>query len=236
MDEALAITRQVAEALGEAHEHGIIHRDIKPGNIMLEQDGRAVLMDFGLAKAVQSASALTEQGVQVGTPLYMAPEQIQGHTLDARTDIYSLGLTLYEMLAGEPPFEPGPTLAMMYKVLNEPLPDLRERNPVVAAGVLRLVASMTAKDLAGRYASAAELCANLDVAARGGLPLAIARDLTTDPGGQSTGLADKTLAELLPRGRRTRRYFLGVVVATLLSLAAAMVISGRDGPAPQTKD
>src|SRR5512145_1537767 len=105
LDEALAITKQVAGALEYAHQHGVIHRDLKPENILLHE-GEAMLADFGIALAVKEAggSRLTESGVSLGTPQYMSPEQATGNReLDARSDIYSLGAVLYEMLAGEPP-------------------------------------------------------------------------------------------------------------------------------------
>ncbi len=106
LDEALRLTREVADALGYAHSQGVIHRDIKPENILLER-GHAVVADFGIARAVASAGAdkLTQTGVAVGTPSYMSPEQSVGETdLDGRSDLYSLGCVLYEMLAGEPPY------------------------------------------------------------------------------------------------------------------------------------
>ena len=105
---ALSIMRQVASALAEANEHGIVHRDIKPENILLTRKGQVKVADFGLARCFaqdQQPLNLTQSGVTMGTPLYMSPEQVQGHTLDARTDIYSFGVTCYHMLAGEPPFK-----------------------------------------------------------------------------------------------------------------------------------
>ncbi|HEV2085199.1 MAG TPA: serine/threonine-protein kinase, partial [Gemmatimonadales bacterium] len=104
VEEALRITREAAQALGYAHEHGIIHRDVKPENILLTIDGNILLADFGIARALQDVEALTQTGLVVGTPAYMSPEQATGeHTVNARADVYSLGCVLYEMLAGEPP-------------------------------------------------------------------------------------------------------------------------------------
>src|SRR2546427_6241632 len=104
-EEALAITREVAEALGHAHAHGVVHRDIKPENILF-QGGHAVVSDFGIARAITAAAGarLTETGIAIGTPGYMSPEQASGREpVDGRSDLYSLGCVLYEMLAGEPP-------------------------------------------------------------------------------------------------------------------------------------
>ncbi len=121
IDEALAITRQVASALEHAHRHGVVHRDIKPANILLHE-GEAMVADFGIALALSEAGGdrLTESGLAVGTPQYMSPEQATGHRdLDARTDVYGLGAVLYEMLAGEPPFTGATAQAMIAKLLTE---------------------------------------------------------------------------------------------------------------------
>jgi len=121
LEEALTITRQIASALDYAHRHGVIHRDIKPENILLHE-GEAMLADFGIALAVKEAGGnrLTETGLSLGTPQYMSPEQATGeHQLDARSDIYSLGAVLYEMIAGEPPFSGATTQAVIAKLLTE---------------------------------------------------------------------------------------------------------------------
>src|SRR5262245_8602904 len=110
VEDAVRITREAAQALQYAHEHGVIHRDIKPENLLLTKDGNTLVADFGIGRALGGGEdPLTQTGMSVGTPAYMSPEQAAGErTLDARTDIYSLGVVLYEMLAGEPPFT-GPT-------------------------------------------------------------------------------------------------------------------------------
>src|SRR5207248_1691626 len=105
--DASRIARQVADALGHAHRNGIVHRDVKPDNILLDETGHVLVTDFGIAKAAQEASAsqLTTEGMVVGTPHYMSPEQATGEQVDNRSDIYALGVVLYQMLAGTPPFE-----------------------------------------------------------------------------------------------------------------------------------
>src|SRR3989454_11291659 len=126
LDDALQIPREVADALGYAHSEGIIHRDIKPENLLLSH-GHALVADFGVARALQSAAGerLTETGIAVGTPAYMSPEQATAERdLDARSDIYSLGCVLYEMLAGQPP-HPGPgAQAVLSERLTEPIPHI----------------------------------------------------------------------------------------------------------------
>ena len=157
IDEALRITREVADALGYAHERGITHRDIKPENILLER-GHAVVADFGIARAVAATGneRLTETGVAVGTPMYLSPEQAVGEpNLDGRSDLYSLGCVLYEMLAGKPPFT-GPTAVDITKqhLMQQPAPVTAAR-PEVAPGVATALMRVLAKDPAERLWPAA---------------------------------------------------------------------------------
>jgi serine/threonine protein kinase len=164
LDEALAITKQVAGALDYAHRQGIIHRDIKPENILL-QEGVAVLADFGIALAVREAGGnrLTESGLSLGTPQYMSPEQATGdRQLDARSDVYSLAAVLYEMLAGEPPHTGATVQAVIAKLLTEPPTRLRTIRETVPQGVDIAVAKALARVPADRYPSAAAFVAALD--------------------------------------------------------------------------
>ena len=157
IDEALRITRQVASALAHAHDQGVIHRDVKPENILL-YESEAMVADFGIALAVSAAAGerLTETGLVVGTPEYMSPEQALGEReLHARSDVYSLGCVLYEMLAGEPPFT-GPTAqAVIAKRLVDPVPAVRRLRDAVPEGVERALMGALARVPADRFASAA---------------------------------------------------------------------------------
>ncbi len=163
LEEALAITKQVASALDYAHRQGVVHRDIKPENILI-QEGEAVVADFGIALAVREAggSRLTESGLSLGTPQYMSPEQATGdRELNARSDVYSLAAVVYEMLAGEPPHT-GPTVqAVIAKLLTERPTRIRTVRSAVPEGIDDAVAKGLAKVPADRFAGAAEFAAAL---------------------------------------------------------------------------
>jgi len=166
LDDALQITREVADALGHAHSQGIIHRDIKPENILLSR-GHALVADFGVARAVQSAAGerLTETGMAVGTPAYMSPEQATAERdLDARSDLYSLGCVLYEMLAGEPPYTGPSAQAVLAKRFREPIPHIRTLRESVPEAIEEAVSKALAKAPVDRYRSAAEFAEALGLA------------------------------------------------------------------------
>jgi len=180
--EAVAIIRQVAEALRHAHERGIIHRDIKPKNIMLTRNRVAKLADMGLARATSDAeAAMAEAGRAYGTPYYISPEQIRGEVnIDRRADIYSLGATFYHMVTGRVPFE-GPTpSAVMHKHLKEPLTPPDHLNMQLTAGCAATIEKMMAKKRDERYSSCKELLADLDLLARGQPPYYAEQSLGQD--------------------------------------------------------
>ncbi len=158
IDEAIEITRSVAAALDYAHRHGVIHRDIKPGNILLH-DGQALVADFGIALAVSQAggSRLTETGLSIGTPHYMSPEQAMGdRELDARSDVYSLGAMLYEMLAGDPPYTGSTAQAIVAKVITEKAPLVTASRDTVPRHAAAAIAKALNKLPADRFSSAAQ--------------------------------------------------------------------------------
>jgi serine/threonine-protein kinase len=158
IDDAVQIAREAARALDYAHQHGVVHRDIKPENILLTRDGSTLVADFGIARALAAEEQLTQTGMTVGTPAYMSPEQAAGDpTVDGRSDIYSLGCTLYEMLAGEPPFT-GPTAqaVLMRRFTDTPRP-LHEARETVPPAVEQVVTRALARAPADRFASAGQL-------------------------------------------------------------------------------
>jgi serine/threonine-protein kinase len=171
--EALRIIIQMARALEHAHAHGLIHRDVKPKNIMITKEGVAKLADMGLARqASDVAAAQAEAGRAFGTPYYISPEQIRGEVdIDFRSDIYSLGATLYHMVTGQVPFE-GPTpVAVMQKHLKEPLLPPDHINTSLSAGLGEVVEVMMAKDRDRRYGSTTDLLLDLEAIQAGRPPL-----------------------------------------------------------------
>jgi eukaryotic-like serine/threonine-protein kinase len=166
----LDILRQVAAALGKASSQGIVHRDIKPENIMLAGSGEVKVADFGLARVAGDGGAnLTQVGVTMGTPLYMSPEQIEGRDIDSRSDIYSLGITAYHMLSGEPPFGGDSPLAVAVQHLNQPAPSLAARRANVPASLAAAVQRMISKKPGDRFRDPVMLLDELNVVLREGM-------------------------------------------------------------------
>lgn len=165
IDEVRRILRDVADALAYAHERGVVHRDIKPDNILMDAEtGRPMVTDFGIARAVSDGdSRLTATGMAIGTPAYMSPEQAAGErVIDGRSDIYALGIVAYQMLAGEPPFSAGSTPAMLVKHISETPVPISQRRADVPPDLARAVAVMLEKDPANRFATAGDLVRALD--------------------------------------------------------------------------
>ena len=168
--EVLRVLRGIGSALDAAHVAGLIHRDVKPSNILFTRDGEPVLADFGIARLMESEEQLTVQGTLIGTPHYMAPEMASGEEVGKSSDLYSLGVVLYEMLAGEPPF-PRPTpIAVVRAHIHEPPPPLSLRNPPVPDSVDAVVSRALAKQPAQRYRSGAALAAAFEDAILAGDP------------------------------------------------------------------
>jgi serine/threonine protein kinase len=153
----LAIARQLADALACAHGEGIIHRDIKPENLLVDSTGRIKVMDFGIACLAERTGGLTEEGMFLGTPTYMAPERLQLETADARSDLYSAGVLLYECITGRPPFEAKTHISFIAKVLTEAAIPPIMLTPDVSQPVSAMIMRLLAKDPAQRTQSANEL-------------------------------------------------------------------------------
>jgi len=177
--EALHVILQIARALAHAHERGLIHRDVKPKNIMMTKDGVAKLADMGLARlATDHQTAQAEAGRAFGTPYYIAPEQIRGEVdIDFRADIYGLGATLYHLVTGRVPFDAPSPAAVMHKHLKEPLTPPDHINPSLSVGLGEVVEVMMAKRPEDRYASTKDLLLDLQAVVQGEPPLQVRKVL-----------------------------------------------------------
>ncbi len=250
--EALAITLQAARGLAAAHRVKLIHRDIKPSNFLITQTGIVKLADFGLAKAVIGVPDLTCSSAVVGTPEYMSPEQCKGEDLDPRSDIYSLGVSLYEMLTGRRPFDAQTKVAVMYKHVHEAVPSDLRRTPGIPPSVAALVERMLAKRPEERFQSADDLIASLRPVAResqaDGKPLAHERPMAPaavpaaverSPAGYGTEGAVRAQQEALERWRELKRKKQLIARCALLTGGAAalgililVLVASAAGPRP----
>ncbi|MEO8088854.1 MAG: protein kinase [Gemmatimonadales bacterium] len=199
--EALRITREVASALGYAHGQGVVHRDIKPENIMLHE-GEATVTDFGISKALSAGNetALTQTGLTLGTPAYMSPEQAAGdEELDGRSDLYSLGCVLFEMLAGQPPFS-GPTAqAIIVKRFTDPAPSVRTTRPDVSAALERVLSRVLARSPQDRFTNAAQLVQALaSVPDESGYPVGSDTTVVSPQQASSKSIAVLPFADMSP--------------------------------------
>ena len=170
LEDAINIATQVAEGLQEAHNKGIVHRDIKSGNIMVTDKGQVKIMDFGLARTA-GRTLLTKEGTTMGTIAYMSPEQTKGETVDQRTDIWSLGVVLYEMLTGKLPFHGEHEQTVIYMILNKEPESLLKVRPRLAPELEQIVFQALTKKTADRYKSMEEFQEDLAAVAEGFKPL-----------------------------------------------------------------
>jgi serine/threonine protein kinase len=218
VSEALAILKQVASALDYAHEQGYVHRDVKPTNILIDERGRAVLTDFGIVKAADGTS-LTRTGTLVGTPEYMSPEQVRGLEVDRRSDVYSLGVVAYEMLAGKAPFG-GDTASILHSHVYEQPSPLDEVSPKVPVGVAKVVGRALQKDPQERYHTASDLAEALEA----GLAGRVLEEPETlvDVAGLETALSRREKRTLV--ASPTRRWPLAGGLAVLAGVALAAVL------------
>jgi tRNA A-37 threonylcarbamoyl transferase component Bud32 len=231
---AVSIAEPVARALEAAHEKGMVHRDVKPGNIMVDSSGTVKVVDFGIARAAAD-DTLTQTGTVLGTAAYLSPEQAQGETVDARSDVYSLGCVLYEMTTGRPPFTADSTLAVAYKhVREDPVPPSR-LNPDVPPELDAVVMTALAKDPAARYPSGGAMREALSAAATGEMPAAVGVAPTEPLAGGDTAVMTQPAtvpATVAPDERRGAPAWLpwaviGVIVLALVVLAVLAL--GGDG-------
>jgi serine/threonine protein kinase len=209
---ALEITAEILNALDYSHRNGIIHRDIKPANVMLTRSGEVKVMDFGIARSVaQASAAVTQTAAVIGTAQYLSPEQARGEQVDPRSDVYSTGCLLYELLTGAPPFTGDSAVAVAYQhVREDPIPPSR-LNPDISPAIDAIVLKAMAKNPANRYQSAAEMREDIE-RALSGVPV-LATPLLHDQTVSIEPVADDEFVRRQPRGRRSLVYIMVVLIA-----------------------
>jgi eukaryotic-like serine/threonine-protein kinase len=212
--EALAYTIEIARGLTVAHGRNMVHRDVKPQNVLIDAEGRAKVTDFGIARRLEE-EGVTATGRVLGTTDYVSPEQAMGHGVDPRSDIYSLGVVLYEMLTAEVPFAADSQVGVAMKHVNEELPDVQRRRPEISAAVALVIERATTKDPARRYQGVAELIDDLETA----LEVEAARAGSTE--GEATAVLDAVPPQKRKLSRRAKRSWAGAIL--LLALAGAVI-------------
>ena len=226
LDEAAAYSIEVGRGLAAAHARRLVHRDVKPQNVLIDSEGRAKVTDFGIARELEQ-DGLTKTGRVLGTTDYVAPEQAMGKGVDARSDIYSLGILLYEMLVGEVPFQADNLVGVAMKHVNERMPDVQKQRKDVSSALAAVIERATEKKPDKRYPDMNAMLADLENA----LEVEVAR------AGRSTAEAT-TVLDSVPRRRRivpSRRVSIAGVLLVLAATAAALLIaglSGKDHPRP----
>jgi eukaryotic-like serine/threonine-protein kinase len=215
--EAIAYAIEVARGLGVAHARNMVHRDIKPQNVLIDEEGRAKLTDFGISRQLEQ-DGVTATGRVLGTTDYVAPEQAMGKGADQRSDIYSLGVVLYEMLVGQVPFHADSQVGVAMKHVNEELPDVQRRRPEASAAVALVVERATAKNPAERYQTIAEMIDDLETA----LEVEAAR------AGSTTGEATSVLDAVPPPQRKlssgARWSWAAIAILLLVGGAALLAV------------
>ncbi len=217
---AVLIARQVAEGLGQAHKLGVVHRDLKPGNVMIDKDGNAKIMDFGIARSLRGAGT-TAEGAIIGTPEYISPEQVEGKEADQRADIYALGIILFEMVTGRPPFEGDSPFSIAYKHRNEAPEEPRRFNPQLPDALNRVILRCLEKDREARYQTAQELLADLEKIESGAPAGAVRAPTVREPLTSKEITVTFSLRKLLVPA---------LAALAIIVIAAAFLISRKSGP------
>ena len=234
---AAGIAADVAAALGFAHRKGVVHRDVKPGNVLITKTGEVKVADFGIARAMTASSEenLTQTGSVMGTATYFSPEQAQGKPVDARSDLYSLGVVLYEIASGKPPFSADSPVAIAYKHVQEPIPSLAERAPGIPPDYEAITLRALAKDPDDRYADGAAMRADL-LRFRDGKPIAPVNPVPTGPARPPAPPTPPSTPAVLPAGpppvedlpkSRKTGWFFAIILLLLVVLAGLLFAFGQ---------
>src|SRR5438067_250964 len=217
VDTALELAMQIARGLSFAHQQGLVHRDVKPQNVLLNGDGQAKVTDFGIARSLDVKHGMTQTGTVLGTSDYIAPEQAQGQRVDEHTDIYSLGVVLYELLTGEVPFPGENFVAVAMRHINEPPPSARERRPDVSPRLDAAIKRAMAKEPGDRFGSMGDFVGELEAAL-------------------DVGPDEDTGTIVLPARPRRRGRVLRPLLLLLLALAVLGAIAGAAYLAKRSSD
>jgi eukaryotic-like serine/threonine-protein kinase len=224
VSEAVAYAIEIGRALEAAHECKLVHRDVKPQNVLIDRDGRAKVTDFGIARSLET-QGLTATGRVLGTTDYVSPEQALGHEVTGQSDIYSLGIVLYEMLTGEAPFKADTQVAVAMKHVRDPLPDVQRRRPEISASLAAVVERATAKETQNRYQEVREMVHDLEEV------LAIEAARTGEATGEATTVLQSLsgdTADFAPIRLRRPKRALALTVLVLAALAlTAIFLAGR---------
>jgi eukaryotic-like serine/threonine-protein kinase len=230
--EAVAYAIEIARALSSAHTHRLVHRDVKPQNVLIDRDGRAKVTDFGIARSLES-HGLTAPGRVLGTTDYVSPEQAMGHEVTEQSDIYSLGICLYEMLTGEVPFHADTQVAVAMQHVKEPLPDVQGRRPEISAALAAVIERATAKETRHRYATVDAMEHDLEEvlaieAARAGEMSSEATSVLRSLPGDTADFAPRRMR----RGRRRALIASTLVLALVAGAIAWLATRTEPGPGP----
>jgi eukaryotic-like serine/threonine-protein kinase len=224
IDEAVAYAIEIGRGLTAAHARKLVHRDVKPQNVLIDPDGRAKVTDFGIARSLES-EGLTATGRVLGTTDYVSPEQAMGEDVDERSDVYSLGIVLYETLTGDVPFRAETQVGVAMKHVNEPLPDVQTKRPEASAALAAVIDRATTKDPRDRYATVAEMVRDLEQT----LEVEAARRGGTS--GEATSVLDSLPPSQRKLSRRRRRVpGLGIAmgIVGIALIVAALVFGGKE--------
>ena len=226
LEDAARIIEKVSQGLAYAHKKGIVHRDLKPDNILFDNTGAPFISDFGVAKLTESTSSLTGSGV-IGTPAYMSPEQAQGNDIDGRSDVYGLGVIVYQMLSGQQPYSADTPMGVVVKHITEPVPEILKTLPSLPSEVDNLIKTSMAKDRTKRYSTAIDLAKALNVAAfgsEGNIP-------TTNATGIRTGVF-KPAAGAAGGSSKSKTGFAVAGVVIVVALIGFFLLRNQLFPAP----
>lgn len=218
LEDAARIIERLSSALAYAHRHGLIHRDLKPDNILFDGNGDPFISDFGVAKITDSSTNMTGSGI-IGTPAYMSPEQAQGEQVDARSDIYGLGVIIFQMLSGHQPYEATTPMGVAVKHITDPVPDILAVNPELGVATDKVIKTAMAKDREQRYPTATELSRALHEAAFGPAP---------QGSGATVAAGTAPVPAASPARSGGRGVLIGVIVLVLLAIIGGGVYMFRN--------